>query len=175
MENIRFSLFFNFVFLGVMVLQLLFTYKYLLPFTGNAPLIFYFELIFCFEAVFKNSYLILISFFSCYNISILVTYLTIKHIYILRDNVMCLVLVTVLSRYSMTSSNNLTFLTNNVKGLQSSKKTIKLIEYFRSKLNDNGFLFLQETHSAIKNKDTWVNDFNGPGFFSHGTSYSCNF
>ena len=88
---------------------------------------------------------------------------------------MCLVLVTVLSRYSMTSSNNLTFLTNNVKGLQSSKKTIKLIEYFRSKLNDNGFLFLQETHSAIKNKDTWVNDFNGPGFFSHGTSYSCNF
>ena len=59
----------------------------------------------------------------------------------------------------MTSSNNLTFLTNNVKGLQSSKKRIKLIEYFRSKLKYNGFLFLQETHSAMKSEDTWVNDF----------------
>ena len=56
----------------------------------------------------------------------------------------------------MTSSNNLTLLTNNVKGLQSSKKRIKLIEYFRSKLNHNGFLFLQETHSTIKNENTWV-------------------
>ena len=78
---------------------------------------------------------------------------------------MCLVLLTVLSKYSMTSSNNLTLLTNNVKGLQSSKKRIKLIEYFRSKLNHNGFLFLQETHPTIKNENTWVNDFNGPVFF----------
>ena len=54
---------------------------------------------------------------------------------------MCLVLLTVLSKYSMTSSNNLTFLTNNVKGLQSPRKRIKLIEYFKSKLNHNGFLF----------------------------------
>ena len=35
----------------------------------------------------------------------------------------------------MTSINNLTFLTNNVKGFQSSKKRMKLIEYFKSKLN----------------------------------------
>ena len=55
---------------------------------------------------------------------------------------MCLVLLTVLRKYSMTSSNKLTFLTN-VKGL--SKKRIKLIEYLRSKLKHNGFLFLQET------------------------------
>ena len=73
----------------------------------------------------------------------------------------------------MTSSNNLTFLTNNVKGLQSSKHRIKLIEYFRSELKDNGFLFLQETHSTVKNKNTWVNDSNGPVSFSHGTSNSC--
>ena len=74
----------------------------------------------------------------------------------------------------MTGSNNLTFLTNNVKGLQSSKKRIKLIEYFKSKLNHNGFLFLQETHSTIKSENTWVNDFNGPRFFSHGASNSCS-
>ena len=73
----------------------------------------------------------------------------------------------------MTSSNNLTFLTNNVKRLQSSQKRLKLIEYFKSKLNHNGFLFLLETHSAIKNENTWINDFNGPVFFSHGASNSC--
>ena len=73
----------------------------------------------------------------------------------------------------MTSSNNLTFLTNNVEELQSSKKRIKLIEYFKSKLNHNGFLFLQETSSTINNENKWVNDFNGPVFFSHGASNSC--
>ena len=66
----------------------------------------------------------------------------------------------------------MTFLTNNVKGLQPSKKRIKLTEYFKSNLNHNEFLFLQETHSAIKNENTWVNDFNRPVFFSHGASNS---
>ena len=73
--------FFNFVFFAVIVMQLLFTCKCLLSVTGNAPLIFYFELIFCFEAPFKNSYLIC-SVFSYFNISTLITYLTIKDIYI---------------------------------------------------------------------------------------------
>ena len=73
----------------------------------------------------------------------------------------------------MTNSNNLTFVTNNVKGLQSSKNKIKLIEYFKCKLNHNGFLFLQETNSTINNENTWVNDFNGPVFFSHEASNSC--
>ena len=50
--------FFNFVFLGVMVIQLHFICKYILSFSDNVALIFYFELILCFEAVFKNSYLI---------------------------------------------------------------------------------------------------------------------
>ena len=68
----------------------------------------------------------------------------------------------------MTSGNNLTFLTNNIKGLQSSKKRIKLIEYFSGKLTHNRLLFLQETHSTIKSKNTWVNYFNGPVFVSHG-------
>ena len=54
---------------------------------------------------------------------------------------MCLVLLTVFRKSSMTSSSNLTFLTNNVKGLQSSKKRVKLIEYFKNRLNRNGFLF----------------------------------
>ena len=67
----------------------------------------------------------------------------------------------------------MTYLTNSVKGLQSSKKRLKLIKYFKSKLNHNGFLFLQKTHSTIKNEKAWVNDFNGPVFFSHEASNSC--
>ena len=81
MENIKSSLFFNFGFVWVTDMQLLFTFKYLISFTGNALLMFYFELIFCFEAVFKNSFSIC-SFISCYKIFTLVEYLTIKHIYI---------------------------------------------------------------------------------------------
>ena len=49
---------------------------------------------------------------------------------------------------------------------------IKLIGYFKSQLNHNGFLFLQERHSTIENEDTWVNNFNGRVFFSHGVSKS---
>ena len=50
--------FFIFGFVWEIGMQLLFTCKYLLSFTGNALLTFYFELIFCFETVFKNSFLI---------------------------------------------------------------------------------------------------------------------
>ena len=41
---------------------------------------------------------------------------------------------------------NLNFLSNNVNGLNSSKKQIKIFEYFREKIPNNGILFLQETH-----------------------------
>ena len=64
----------------------------------------------------------------------------------------------------------MTYLTNSVKGLQSSKKRLKLIKYFKSKLNHNGFFFYKK---IIKNEKAWVNDFNGPVFFSHEASNSC--
>ena len=40
------------------------------------------------------------------------------------------------------------FLPNNVKGLQSSKKRLKLFQYFKNKISSKGILFLQETHSS---------------------------
>ena len=46
-------------------------------------------------------------------------------------------------------NEHLKFITNNVKGIQSSRKLLKLIEYFKSKLGSNGLLFLQETHSTL--------------------------
>ena len=35
----------------------------------------------------------------------------------------------------MMNNSDLTFLANNVRGMQSSKKGIKLIKYFKSKFN----------------------------------------
>ena len=70
-------------------------------------------------------------------------------------------------------ASSITFLSNNVKGLQSNKKRLKIIEYLKEKLDSNGFLFLQETHSTENNEVSWKQNFNGQVFFSHGKSNSC--
>ena len=69
---------------------------------------------------------------------------------------------------------NLNFLSNNVNGLNSSKKRIKMFEYFREKIANNGILFLQETHSSHDTVINWHDDFKGELFFSHGTTNSCS-
>ena len=69
--------------------------------------------------------------------------------------------------------NTLKFISNNVNGIQSTKKRLKLIEYFKSNLNSEGFLFLQETHSTLKDEVNWTQEFKGQLFFSHGKSNSC--
>ena len=50
----------------------------------------------------------------------------------------------------MLPNNSLSFVTNNVKGIQSAKKRLKLIQYFKDKIESTGVLFLQETHSDSK-------------------------
>ena len=66
---------------------------------------------------------------------------------------MCLVLITALINYHMMSNSDLTFLINNISEIQSSKKRIRITECFKSKFNHDGVLFLQETHSSIKNEN----------------------
>ena len=65
------------------------------------------------------------------------------------------------------------FLTNNVKGMQSTKKRLKQFEYFKNKLDPKGVMFLQETHSISETELKWKDEFGGQCFFSHGTSNSC--
>ena len=65
------------------------------------------------------------------------------------------------------------FISNNVKGLKSTKKRIKLLEYFKSKLAPSGVLFAQETHSTKEIEQKWKDELNGQIFFSHGKSNSC--
>ena len=70
-------------------------------------------------------------------------------------------------------SSSLSFDTNSVKGIQSSTKRLKLMQYFKGKIGSAGLLFLQETHSDSKVEQKWKADFKDPVFFSHGKLNSC--
>ena len=65
----------------------------------------------------------------------------------------------------MTFFDNLSFITNSVKGIQSLKKGLKLIEYFKSKITTHGILFLQETHSSSDEGQKCQDNFGGNTFF----------
>ena len=43
---------------------------------------------------------------------------------------------------------NLPFLSNNVNGLRSSKKRVKMLEYFKDQIVNNYIIFLQKTHTS---------------------------
>ena len=65
----------------------------------------------------------------------------------------------------MTPFDNLSFIANNGKGIQSIKKRLKLIEYFKSKITTDGILLLQETHSSSHDEQKWRDNFGGNTFF----------
>ena len=46
-----------------------------------------------------------------------------------------------------TNQLNFNFLTNNIRGMLSAKKRVKMFEYLKSKIGPKGILFLQKTHS----------------------------
>ena len=69
--------------------------------------------------------------------------------------------------------NNLSFISNNVKGLQGTSKLVKISEYLKNYVTSNGFIFLQETHSSVKYEKIQNNEFEGQLFFSHGKTNSC--
>ena len=59
-------------------------------------------------------------------------------------------------------NSEITFISNNVEGIQTSVKRMKLFEYLKSYVTENGFIFLQKTHFL-----------NGELFLSHGKTNSC--
>ena len=48
------------------------------------------------------------------------------------------------------SELNISFLTNNVKGLLPSTKRVKIFEYFRNKIVPKNILSLQEKYSSVE-------------------------
>ena len=61
-----------------------------------------------------------------------------------------------------------------VNGLKSSKKLVKMFEYFTEKISNHGIIFLQETHSLENTFNNWQNEFKGEVLFSHGSTSSCS-
>ena len=59
------------------------------------------------------------------------------------------------------SSIKFNLISNNVKGLQSYKKRLKIFEYLKYKEGPNGTLLLQEAHSTVENEIRRNHDLNG--------------
>ena len=70
-------------------------------------------------------------------------------------------------------NSNYNFISNNVKGIKASEKRLKLFEYLRNNINNNGFVFLQGTQSSLNDEQKWKDGFKDPLYFSHGKSNSC--
>ena len=60
---------------------------------------------------------------------------------------------------------NLPFLSNNVNGLCSSKKRVKMLEYFKDQIVNNYIIFLQKTHTSEDTFNKYWDDFKGEVFF----------
>ena len=62
-------------------------------------------------------------------------------------------------------NGNYNFISNNVKGIKTSEKRLKLFQYLRNNIKNNDFIFLQETHSSSNDEQKRKDDFGGPLFF----------
>ena len=71
------------------------------------------------------------------------------------------------------SSIKFNLISNNVKGLQSYKKRLKIFEYLKNKSGPNGISFLQEAQSTKENEIRSNDDFNGQMHYPHGKSKLC--
>ena len=70
-------------------------------------------------------------------------------------------------------NNYIQFISNNVKGLQSLEKRIKVFEYLKNCISNSWFMFLRETHSTVFDEKRWQDELKGNFFFLHGHSKSC--
>ena len=72
------------------------------------------------------------------------------------------------------SNTDFNFVTNNVKGLGSENKRLKVFKRLKDLIKHNGFIFFQETHSSKEFEDKWRSDFGRENelYFSNGTSNS---
>ena len=77
------------------------------------------------------------------------------YIFLQNINLFLKTIIFNIKQFDIPMGYNFNFLSNNVNGLNSSKKRIKMLEYFREKIAKNGILSLQETHSS---HDTVINE-----------------
>ena len=65
----------------------------------------------------------------------------------------------------MLLNNSLNFIVSVVKGIQSLKKRLELVQYFKNKIGSTGVLLQQETYSYSKVEQKWKEDFKVQFFF----------
>ena len=63
-------------------------------------------------------------------------------------------------------NGNYNFISINLKGIKASEKQLKLSEYLKNNINNNGFIFLQEARSLSNDELKWKDEFGGPLFFT---------
>ena len=66
-------------------------------------------------------------------------------------------------------TNNINFISNNVRRVQYTNKRFKLLKYLKQHVS-KGFSFLQETHSTLSDDINWKYDFKSEVFHSYGKS-----
>ena len=71
------------------------------------------------------------------------------------------------------ASDNLTFISNNVTGIQQSSKRIKVFEYLKNNSLPNGFILFAWDTLLRWDKKQRSDNFLGKMFYSHGTTNSC--
>ena len=72
------------------------------------------------------------------------------------------------------AGDNLSFVSYNVKGIQQSRKRIKIFEYLKNNPLPTGFVFFfKETHSSFEDEKQWSGNFKGKIFYCHGPTNSC--
>ena len=62
-------------------------------------------------------------------------------------------------------NGNYNLISNNVRRIKASEKRLKLSEYLKNNINNNGFIFLQETPLLSNDEQKWNSNFKGPLFF----------
>ena len=125
---------FLFFILGVLCVVFLYQKNSL---TGIAPLIN--------KLVFKK---LILQFFNYCFIICFIKLVAIVLLQILKSIKKCLVsIIILLSVKKEVMSNAIgNFISNNVKGIRSSEKRLKIFEYLKNNIHHNSFAFLQETH-----------------------------
>ena len=119
--------------------------------SGIAPLIT------CYDLQFKNIFERFISFFMYFSYSAFQILLQILVLFNFLTVICNLITVNVLI-VSCCQTIVWVFITNNVKGIQLSKKRLKPMQCFTDKTGSNGVLFLQEIYSDSKVEQKWKED-----------------
>ena len=82
--------------------------------------------------------------------------------------------IELIKKEQLLNTSDFNLLSNNIKGLQLSKRRLKLFQFFESNISTKGILFLKETHYLKVTEKLWYNELNGDLFFSRVKTNSCS-